>query len=117
MTPQRMREIARNYLNHIRDSHIFMEKYAADVEALGEFADQLERNGESISTKSFYTFADPGTEPDGLECVPNWGETPEAAITNVKNDVEFDPADPGYHDSLELYRITIERLPKPPESK
>jgi hypothetical protein len=67
--------------------------------------------------REFYAMADPRElEPMGFECVPDYGTTLEAALERNARDrkrAEEDDEDPAYFDTLKLFRITIEEVPRP----
>jgi hypothetical protein len=73
-----------------------------------------------VSKQVFYTFGESdSTEPPGVECICNYGETIEEAIAANAEDKLDDKNDGGndlaYWDTLKLFRITVEEIPRPPQ--
>jgi hypothetical protein len=74
-----------------------------------------------VNKKVFYTFGDSDEdEPYGLECVCIYGESIEEALAaNAQDKIDDEKdggKDPAYWDTLKLFRVTVEEIPRLPQT-
>ena len=73
-------------------------------------------NPQGDEMRIFYTFSEPGEEePEGLNSIADYGATvkeAEAANAKDRREAKREGDNPEYFDTLKLFRITIEEVPR-----